>query len=371
MRSKIRVFGRPALFALTIGAFALPIAACGSSSSDSSTSSSSGSSTTAATTADAGSDSTKAQPPADLSGVKGKKVALVTCEPNVFCHAYNVNLSKKLKAAGIDVTQLSDNFDPALQNQHMNQAIAGKPDAIVLFASNANAVGPALKRAKAANVPVINVNARLPASSEKLLTTEIVADNAALGKAAAENLVEGMKKAGYDKGNIFLITGTMGTLIVQDRLDAFNAYMKDYPQYKIVATEDGNWDQVKTAQIASQLFTKYRSKGGIQGAYGMADYQAAGIIQAADQLGICTGAKPGCTVVTASNCTPAGIPLMQSGKLYGNATQSPIEESENAYGAITSFLNGDKVDKTYTVKEERFTQDNVKDYVDLCANWPK
>lgn len=346
MKIHSRAVPRTVLAMLTVGAAALFVAACGGSDS--------GSSDTGASSAD----------------VKGKKVILVTCEPNVFCNAYNVNLTKNLEAKGVQVKQLSDNFDPALQNQHMNQAIAQKPDAIVLFASNADAVVPSLKRAKAANVPVINVNARLKPAAEALITAEIVADNAALGKSAAENIVEGMKKAGYDKGNIMAVTGTAGTLIVQDRIDAWNAYMKDYPQYKTVAVEDGNWDQVASAKLASQVFAKYRNKGGIQGAWGMADYQAAGIIQAADQAGIKTGVENGDVVVTASNCTPTGIPLMASGKLWGNATQSPIEESDKASEVVTEFLAGEDIPKTTTVEEERFTMENYKDFEALCADWP-
>ena len=207
----------------------------------------------------------------------GKKVYLVTCEPNVFCHAYNAQLTKLLKAKGISVTQLSDNFDPALQNQHMNQAIAAKPDAIIVFASNADAIVPALKRAKQAGITTVNVNARLKPAGEKFVDYEIVADNGELGKSAAVNLIEGMKKAGYTKGNVMVITGTKGTLIVQDRMVQFYKIMKQNPQYKVVSDQDGNWDQVKSSQLALQTFTKYRSQGGIQGAYGMADYMAAGI----------------------------------------------------------------------------------------------
>ena len=309
---------------------------------------------------------------ATLEAAAGKKVYLVTCEPNVFCHAYNANLTKLLKARGVSVTQLSDNFDPALQNQNMNRAIAAKPNAIIVFASNADAIVPALKRARAAGIPTVNVNARLKPAGEKFVTFEVVADNRALGRFAARNLVEGMKKAGYAKGNIFAITGTKGTLIVQDRMVEFYKYMKRFPQYKVVADQDGNWDQVKSSQLALQLFSKYRSQGGIQGAYGMADYMAAGIIQAADQLGIKTGTSSGATVVTGSNCTPAGIPLMQQRKLYGNATQSPIQESATTATQVLKFLNGGKPPKTTTVVEERFTMDSLtQKFVRLCAKWPK
>ncbi len=301
----------------------------------------------------------------------GKRIFLVTCEPNVWCHAYNKNMVAKLKAAGHKVTQLSDNFDPALQNQHMNQAIAAKPDLIVIFASNADAIVPSLKRARSANIPIVNVNAVLKPAGEKYVTFEAVANNRALGRFAAINLVEGMKKAGHTKGRVVLVTGTMGTRIVQDRLDEFYKYMKQFPQYKVEAAQDGNWDQVKSSQLALQLFSKYRGQGGVQGAYGMADYMAAGIIQAADQLGIPVGLAKKGVIVTGSNCTPAGIPLMRQGKLYGNATQSPLEESSVTSRAIIAFLNGKKQPHTITIKEERFTQNTLTPrLVNLCSKWP-
>jgi ABC-type sugar transport system substrate-binding protein len=302
--------------------------------------------------------------------VEGKTVSLVTCEPNVYCHAYNENLKRLLGERGVKVTQLSDNFEPELQNQHMDQAIAAKPDLIAVFASNADAIVPALARAKAAGIATANLDARLGEEGEEYVDFEIVADNHTLGKFAAENLIEGMEKAGYDKGRVIVVTGTMGTLIVEDRMEAFEEVMAEHPEFEVTDPQDGNWDPVESSKIALQLFTKYRSQGGVQGAYGMADYMAGGIIQAANQLGVKVGDKPGDTIVTASNCTPTGIPLMEKGELWGNATQSPIVESEQSAEKILEFLEGKEVPHNTTVKEERFTMENYKKFIPQCAKWP-
>jgi ABC-type sugar transport system substrate-binding protein len=61
---------------------------------------------------------------------------------------------------------------------------------------------------------------------------------------------------------------------------------------------------------------------------------------------------------------------MASGKLWGNATQSPIEESDKASEVISQFLAGEDIPKTTTVEEERFTMDNYKEFEALCADWP-
>jgi ABC-type sugar transport system substrate-binding protein len=192
--------------------------------------------------------------------VEGKTVSLVTCEPNVYCHAYNENLKRLLGERGVKVTQLSDNFEPELQNQHMDQAIAAKPDLIAVFASNADAIVPALARAKAAGIATANLDARLGEEGEEYVDFEIVADNHALGEFAAENLIEGMEKAGYDKGRVIVVTGTMGTLIVEDRMEAFEEVMAEHPEFEVTDPQDGNWDPVESSKIALQLFTKYRGR---------------------------------------------------------------------------------------------------------------
>lgn len=387
--SKHKVWLR--MLAIGIGALMLAglIAACGggSSSSGSSGSTSSGSSEEGSgeTEPAAGETEPAAGEPEPAAGgsemvssggeegesLTGKTFTLLTCEPNIFCHAYNTNLTKILEGKGIKVTLLSDNFEPEVQSQHMDQAIATKPDLIGVWADNADAIVPALARAKAAGIPIVNIDAPLKEEGEEYVNYEIVADNHALGKFAAENLIEGMEKAGYKKGRIIAITGTMGTLIEENRMESFEEVLAEHPEFELAEPQDGNWDPVESGKIALQLFTKYKNQGGVQGAYGMADYQAAAMIQAANQLGIKAGTKPGDTVFTGSNCTTSGIPLMEKGTLWGDATQSPIVESEEAAGRIIEWFEGKEIPKTTTAKEKRFTAETYKPYVGICSEWPE
>src|SRR6185437_8251303 len=176
---------------LTLGlgvlVLAVLVAACGGGSSSSSGGSSAPAEESNAGSAEGGSEETAADEEGEEEGatnggeegesVEGKTVSLVTCEPNVYCHAYNENLKTLLGERGVKVTQLSDNFEPELQNQHMDQAIASKPDLIAVFASNADAIVPALVRAKAAGIATANLDARLGEEGEEYVDFEIVADN--------------------------------------------------------------------------------------------------------------------------------------------------------------------------------------------------
>ena len=108
---------------------------------------------------------------------------------------------------------------------------------------------------------------------------------------------------------------------------AFNAYMKKYPQYKVVAIEDANWDQATSAKDTQQLLSKYASQGGIQAAYGMADNMAVGIIQGAKQAGAPIGVAKKGLIITGSNCLAVGINAIKAGQEYGTGTQAPQDEA--------------------------------------------
>ncbi len=300
--------------------------------------------------------------------LKGKKVGLQFCtEQNPWCNTWINTFKKNLQAQGATVTVLTTPFDPAKGAQNMNQLIAGKPDLIVNEADDPNAVIPSLTRAQKAGIPVVNVTGRLTPAGNKLVRSSVLTDNTALGNFAAQNLVEGMKEAGYTKGNVIALTGTATQLIVQDRVVAFKAAMKKYPQYKVVAIKDTNWDQATSATVAQQLFAQYASKGGIQGAYGMADNMAVGIIQGAEQAGVKVGLKNKGLIVTGSNCLGVGIQAIKQGTLYGTATQAPFQEATSAANVVSAILQGKTVPKVVLNKEYRITKANVAKYAKVCT----
>ena len=218
-------------------------------------------------------------------------------------------------------------FDPAVDAQNMNRLIADKPDLIISVPASASAIVPSYIRAKAAGIPILGAIGRQSADGAKIVTAEARTDDPSLGRFAAMNLVEGMTKAGFKSGNVIALTGTASQNNVTDRMAAFNAYMKKFPQYKVVAIEDTNWDQATSAKVAQQLFSKYASKGGIQGAYGMADNMAVGIIQGAKQAGVKIGVAKKGLVITGSNCLAVGINAIKSGQQYGTGTQAPQVEA--------------------------------------------
>jgi ABC-type sugar transport system substrate-binding protein len=193
-------------------------------------------------------------------------------------------------------------------------------------------------------------------------------DHPKLGTFAAINVQEGLKKAGVDSGNVIAITGTAAEVTTQLRMDSFKAQLAKTPEYKLVEVQDGNWDPVKSGQIAQQLFAKYRGRGGVVAAYGMADYMAAAIARAAQQAGIPLFPKSdGGVVVTGSNCAGVGVEAIRAGLMYGGATQSPMLEAADHAPFVVKFLEGNRIKSVVTTPVDRVTRENVDKYAKDCS----
>lgn len=298
----------------------------------------------------------------------GKKVGLLFCtEANPFCNSWIKTFKAQLKAQGAEVTVLTSVFDPAVDAQHMSQFIAQKPDLIVITPADPNAILPSVARAKAAGIKIINAIGRMTPAGQKLITSSVLTDNEALGRFAAQNLVEGMQAAGYTKGNVIELTGTATQFIVQDRVVAFKAELAKHPEYKLVAVEDTNWDQAASAKVTQQLLAKFKAQGGIQGAYGMADNMAVGIVQGAQQAGVKIGVADKGLIVTGSNCLSVGIDAIKAGTMFGTATQAPYSEASAAAKVAIDVLNGKTVAPISKVTEYRITKENVAKFAKLCT----
>lgn len=301
-------------------------------------------------------------------GAEGKEVMLLTCAAsNPWCKTFNEEIVKGIEEAGATVTTLENNFDTAVQTQQFNQAIAKKPDLILLEATDSKSVVPSILKAGDAGIPVINLDGRAEDAAEPGLAGQILADNPLLGQMAGENIVDGLKELGLEEANVIAITGTKASTITEDRMAGFNSVMEKHPEYEVVAVEDGNWDPVASGKIAQELFAKYRSQGGIQAAYGMADYQAVPIVQAAKQAGIPVGVANDGLIVTGSNCNKAGIEAIRSGDMFGTATEDPVNQGRDTAEWAVKFLNGEEIPEVVKTPQARVRADNVEDHAVDCS----
>lgn len=295
----------------------------------------------------------------------GKTIALVGYgNANPWGAYFNKVFADELASTGVKINDLTT-MDPGTQVQKFNQAVAQKPDLIVLSILDTQAMAAPIKKAKTAGVPVLVFDGPTdPSVAGDVMA--VLSDNEKLGEFAAQNIIEGLKAQGRESGKIIVLTGTKSMLVTQDRMKGFNKVMATAPQYQVVEEQDANWDPKLSGDIAQQLLAKY-GRDGVQAAYGMADYMALPIIQAAKQAGIPVGGKEG-LVVTSSNCFKSGIDAIKAGELYGTATEDPGTIAKQTADYVVRFMTGKNPPQSETVQEERVTAANVDQFAEQCSH---
>jgi ABC-type sugar transport system substrate-binding protein len=333
-----------------VAGLALTVAGCGSSTASSSAAGTGGGGANGSVTA---------------GSLTGKTIALVGYgNSNPWGAAFNKQFESRLSPNGVKIDDLTT-MDAGTQVQDFNQAIAEKPALIVLAILDTKAMVVPIEKAKQAGIPVLVFDGPTdPSVADDVMS--VLSDNEQLGDFAAQNLIDGLRAQGRKSAKIIVLTGTKSMLVTQDRMTGFDKVMSTAPQYQVVSEQDANWDPTLSGKIAQQLLAKYGCNG-VQAAYGMADYMALPIIQAAKQAGCVVGGKDG-LVVTSSNCFKAGIEAIQGGQLYGSATEDPVTIANQTAQYVTQYLSGQNPPKHEMVQEHRITAADVSQYAAQCSH---
>jgi ABC-type sugar transport system substrate-binding protein len=298
-------------------------------------------------------------------GLAGKTIALVGYgDTNPWGAAFNKQFESELSSSGVKIDDLTT-MDSGTQVQNFNQAIAEKPALIALAILDTKAMVVPIEKAKQAGIPVLVFDGPTdPSVASDVMS--VLSNNEQLGEFAAENLIAGLRAQDRKSAKIIVLTGTKSMLVTQDRMTGFDKVLSTVPQYQVESEQDANWDPTLSGKIAQQLLAQYGCNG-VQAAYGMADYMALPIIQAAKQAGCAIGGKNG-LVVTSSNCFEAGIAAIQAGQLYGTATEDPITIANQTAHYVTQYLTGKNPPKHEMVQEHRITASDVSQFAAQCSH---
>jgi ribose transport system substrate-binding protein len=295
----------------------------------------------------------------------GKKVILLgaddICE---YCAVYNDAVRKFAKEAGIELELVTNKFDAAQQASQVEQAIAKKPDAILLWTIDGTALFPAMRKVKAAGIPLLLTDVEPDKKMSDYWIQYTGGDYEGEGRLAAQMMVDAFKAKGHEaSGDIIMITGIIGQAQTMSLNKGFREELaKLAPGIKIVGSQPGNWDTGTATEAAAGLFTKYGKN--IKGIYSDEDLMLQGALVAAERSGIDVTQL----ATVGHGCEPAGIANIKSGRQYGTVKQSPIDEARYAVDSVINYFADKKMEKSVYTPMPKVTLASVdKD----CEAWPK
>lgn len=300
---------------------------------------------------------------------EGKRVALlVGPTQDRFIGTWAKTFSDAAPGKGFAVTVFSSPWDPALQSQQIDDAVAQRFDVLVVQTLSQKAVIPALLRAKNAHIPVITVIAQFPGNEAQELYVSYVGENSrVLGQRAGEALGAALAKAGRTNAKVAALVGTLSEGTGSLRAEGFKTALAKFPGVNLAVIEDVQWNPTKAEQAFGQILARFGGTSGLDAVYGMNDVVANGAIQAAESAGVKLGPDKGSLIVVGGNCMGPGIKNIQDGKEAATVLMLPQISGRNAAAVTADVLAGKTVERSVYETHEIITKDNVAEFAERCT----
>jgi ABC-type sugar transport system substrate-binding protein len=239
-------------------------------------------------------------------------------------------------------------FSDAQQKQEnqikaIRSLIAQKVDVIGVAPLVETGWDDVFKEAKDAGIPIIVVDRRADVSPD-LYVTLMGSDFLEEGRRAARI----MAQLTDGKANIVELQGTRGSAPANDRFAGFREVLKDYPDMKIVDTEDGDFTVAKGKEVM-QAFLKAHGTD-ITAVFAHNDDMALGAIQAIEEYGL----RPGVDIkIVSVDATRSAFEAMIAGKLNATVECNPLLGPEFLELAL-KVANGESIPKWIPSEESQF-----------------
>ncbi|MFJ3435159.1 substrate-binding domain-containing protein [Streptomyces cyaneofuscatus] len=280
------------------------------------------------------------------SGGKTKVGMSLSTLNNPFFVQMKDGAQAEAKKAGIDLTVTDAQNDASQQANQLQNFTSSGVSSIIVNPVDSDAVGPGVRSANKADIPVIAADRGVNKADAATL---VASDNVAGGKLAADALAD--KLGG--KGSIVILQGTAGTSASRERGAGFTEGLKAYPDIKVVAEQPADFDRTKGLDVMTNLV---QSHPGITGVFAENDEMALGAVKA-------LGSKAGTAVsVVGFDGTPDGLKAVGAGTLYASVAQQPSELGKIAVQNAVKAAKGEKVEKTVKVPVKVVTRENVADF---------
>jgi len=251
------------------------------------------------------------------------------------------------KAAGVSLSVVDAQNDPATQANQIADAVTKSPAAVLINPVDSDAAGAAVKPALAAKIPVIALDRAVNGAD---VASSVSSDNVDGARQAAKALAEAIG----GKGDILILEGVPGTSASRERSQGFGEGLKIFPGLKVVGQQPADFDRTKGLNVATNLL---QSHPGVVAIFAENDEMALGAVQA-------LGNKAGQQVkVFGFDGTQDGLKAVKAGTMVGSIAQQPRDLGKTAVEIAIKAVNGDSVDKNVPVPVTTVTIANVDQFL--------
>lgn len=235
-------------------------------------------------------------------------------------------------------------------NQLQDLVTVNKINALVVFPFESAALTQPVAQVKAKGVYVTVVDRGLTDTSAQ--DAYVAGDNTAFGKIPAEYLA----KALNGKGNIVALRG-IPTTLDNERMDAFNAVLKNHPGIKLLDAKHANWNRDDAFKVTQDFLTRFKE---IDAVWAADDDMAVGVLKAIDQA-----KRKDIKIVFGGAGAKGMVKTLMDGKdprIQANVSYSPKFIYDAVKLTAEARLKDQKLPPTTIIPSVLITKANAKDF---------
>ena len=235
------------------------------------------------------------------------------------------------------------------QVQQVETFISQKVDAIILNPCEVEASSPAIEKAKAAGIPIINVNSETAAAPDGFAGSR--------DEEAGEIAMEQIAKLLNGKGNVVMIEGYMGQAAQIKRSAGAKTILSKYPGIKILAQQAADWDRAKGMSLMENWIQSYGDK--INAVFAHNDEMGMGALQALEQAKL----KDKVVVVSIDAIADA-LQAVKDGRLDATVYQDAKGQGAGAIDMAIQLIKKEPVEKKEIfIPFQLVTKENADDFL--------
>jgi ribose transport system substrate-binding protein len=248
------------------------------------------------------------------------------------------------KDNNIELLWNAANNDVSTQASQVDQYVSAGVDAIIVVPVQADTLQPQISSAKAAGIPVLDVNATL---NNPDITASVQPDDVAAGAQEADMM---MKKIG-NKGNVVILQGPLGGSGEINRGKGIDQVLEKNPDVKVLAKDTANWSREEAVNKMKNWISAFGNE--IDGVISQNDDMGLGAVQALREAGIKD------VPVVGIDGIEDGLNAVKSGDFIGTSLQNGTVQLASGLAVAAKIARGEETEKEYTYIMPPVTQDNV------------
>ncbi len=275
-------------------------------------------------------------------------------------NAFFVGLEKGVKdgaqANGFQLKETNANGDAAQQFNDATNLLNQGVDVLVLTPIDSNGITPVVQQANQKNVPVFTLDR---GASGGKITCFVETNNKKAGEEAATWIAAQLtKRYGKPQGNVVDLVGLVGTTAAADRETGFETGLKANPGLKLVAKQEGGFDQEKSLNAMSNIL---QANSQIDAIFGANDDNTVGALRAIDSA---NRFQPPTSnkhiLIIGLDGTAQALQAIRDGKQDATISQNPIKMAERSMGYVKdSVVDGKTVPEHDFWPSQLITKDNI------------